>query len=211
LCHALKKNPKNKLPESLLTLNSPGFIGCGFDFSTNSPQTPAFESQLVKARSLFSITDPNAPLPVGVGFLTFNPVGFVENVIPVLAKHRVSGIWLAFPVSGSDHGEIIAAIRSAREKADWAVRVFVQVGDLDSAREAIEQGADVIVSQGVDAGGHQWAHGASVVVMVPEVRDLVEQMGKTEKVAVVAAGGIVDGRGVVASLGLGKFYSTCSV
>ncbi len=85
------------------------------------------------------------------------------------------------------------------------MRVFVQVGDLASTREAIEQGADVIVAQGGDAGGHQWAKGASVMVLVPEVRDLVEEMGKGEKVAVVAAGGIVDGRGVVAALSLGTF------
>ena len=86
------------------------------------------------------------------------------------------------------------------------MRVFVQVGDLSSAGEAIEQGADVVVAQGGDAGGHQWAHGASVVVMVPEVRNLVGQMEKGEEVAVVAAGGVVDGRGVVAALGLGKIY-----
>ena len=84
------------------------------------------------------------------------------------------------------------------------MRVFVQVGNLASAREAIEQGADVIVAQGGDAGGHQWAHGASVVVLVPEVSNLVSQMEKGEEVTVVAAGGVVDGRAVVASLGLGK-------
>lgn len=83
------------------------------------------------------------------------------------------------------------------------MRIFVQVGTLASAREAIEQGADVIVAQGGDAGGHQWTQGVSVMVLVPEVRDLVNQMGKGEQVAVLAAGGIVDGRGVAAALSLG--------
>jgi nitronate monooxygenase len=43
------------------------------------------------------------------------------------------------------------------------------------------------------------------VVMVPEVRNLVDEMGKEKEVAAIAAGGIVDGRGLVAALGLGKF------
>ena len=82
------------------------------------------------------------------------------------------------------------------------MKIFVQVGTLDAATEAMRQGADVVVAQGADAGGHQFKVGAGVAVLVPEVRDLVEKEGKVE-VAVVAAGGLVDGRGVVAGLGLG--------
>jgi nitronate monooxygenase len=127
-------------------------------------------------------------------------------VIPVLSKHRVSGIWLSFPKSGADHGPIISAVRSARERSDWEVKIWVQVGDLACAKEAIEQGAAIIVAQGIDAGGHQWAQGAGVVALVPEVRDLVDQMGKGGEVTVLAAGGIVDGRGVVAGLSLGTLH-----
>lgn len=118
----------------------------------------------------------------------------------------MSGIWLAFPSTSEDHREIIAAIKAAREKENWDVKVFVQVGDVGSAREAVDHGADVIVVQGVDAGGHQWAQGAGVVALVPEVRDLVVEMGKGEEVAVVATGGMVDGRGVAAGLSLGELW-----
>lgn len=69
----------------------------------------------------------------------------------------------------------------------------------------VEQSADILVAQGIDAGGHQWAQGAGAMVVVPEVRNLVDQMGKGNEVAVVAAGGIVDGRGVVTGLSLGRF------
>jgi len=82
--------------------------------------------------------------------------------------------------------------------------VFVQVGTLAAAKEAAMQGADVVVAQGGDAGGHQWKRGASVVGLVPEVMDMVDKQGIEKEVAVVAAGGIVDGRGVVAALGLGE-------
>ena len=189
-------------PFSLLGSNNlPGFIGGGFDFSPTSPQIQAIDAELTKARSLLSLPAAS-PLPIGVGFITFLPTGFTNHLLPVLLTHRVSAIWLSFPHSGTDHAAIIAAIRKLREEQAWAVKIFVQVGTVGAAREAVGQGADVVVAQGTDAGGHQFKAGAGVMVLVPEVRDFVEKEGKGE-VAVVAAGGVVDGRGVVASLGLG--------
>jgi NAD(P)H-dependent flavin oxidoreductase YrpB (nitropropane dioxygenase family) len=47
------------------------------------------------------------------------------------------------------------------------------------------------------------------MVVVPEVRNLVDQMGKGNEVAAVAAGGIVDGRGVVTGLSLGTSSGEC--
>jgi nitronate monooxygenase len=54
-------------------------------------------------------------------------------------------------------------------------------------------------------GGHQWAHGAGIVVLVPKARILVDEMGKEDEVAVVGAGGIVEWKGAVARLSLGEF------
>jgi nitronate monooxygenase len=180
-----------------------GFIGGGFDFSAESPQIPALDKQLQTARSNLNILNLKAPLPVGVGFITLKPAHFAENCLPVLLQHRILAIWLAFPQSGTDHAPVITAIRELREKENWHVKVFVQVGTVEAAKEAIQQGVDVIVAQGGDAGGHQWAKTSSVVGLVPEVVDLVSQLGKEREVAVVAAGGIVDARGVVAGLSLG--------
>ena len=67
----------------------------------------------------------------------------------------------------------------------------------------MEDGCDVVVVQGTDAGGHQWAQGASLITLVPEVRDMLKQDFNGSNVAVIAAGGIVDGRGVAAQLALG--------
>jgi nitronate monooxygenase/enoyl-[acyl-carrier protein] reductase II len=70
-----------------------------------------------------------------------------------------------------------------------------QVIDRAGAERAVAGGADVIVAQGGEAGGHGgWV---STMVMVPEVVDVA---GDTP---VVAAGGIADGRGVAAALALG--------
>jgi nitronate monooxygenase len=64
------------------------------------------------------------------------------------------------------------------------------------AREAVDYGADIIVAQGAEAGGHGIACGT--LSLVPTVVDAVG-----DRVPVVAAGGIADGRGFAASLALG--------
>lgn len=83
--------------------------------------------------------------------------------------------------------------------------VFFQVGTVKDARKAVEDGADVIVAQGVDAGGHQVQQGSGIVSLVPEVKDMIATEFKGKEVVVVAAGGLADGRGVVGALGLGEF------
>ena len=75
--------------------------------------------------------------------------------------------------------------------------LVIQVTDLDEAREALAAGADVIVAQGTDAGGHTGGRGRSAFSFVPVVADLAAP------VPVLAAGGIADGRGVAAALALG--------
>ena len=70
------------------------------------------------------------------------------------------------------------------------------VGSVADAVAAAEAGVDVIVAQGVEAGGH--VHGTtSTLALVPAVVDAVTP------VPVVAAGGIADARGLVAALALG--------
>ncbi|MCJ1236674.1 hypothetical protein MMC14_004656 [Varicellaria rhodocarpa] len=178
-----------------------GFIGGGFDFSSESKQIPALSSELARARNLIHFPSPQATLPVGVGFITFRPEGFVQNIIPVVSEHRPAAIWLFAPASRDQHAEIVPALKSAG--AAWGLKVFVQVGTVQSAREAVEDGCDVLVVQGSDAGGHQWAQGASLISLVPETRDMLSQEFEGANVAVVAAGGIVDGRGIAAQLALG--------
>lgn len=83
--------------------------------------------------------------------------------------------------------------------------VMAMVCTVEDARTVAASGVDVIVAQGSEAGGHRstWtkrsspsAAGVSTMVLVPQVVDAVRQ-------PVVAAGGIADGRGLVAALALG--------
>ena len=76
------------------------------------------------------------------------------------------------------------------------IKVLHQVGSVTAARRAARAGVDVVVAQGVEAGGHV-AGQVATMVLVPRVVDAVAPT------PVVAAGGIADARGVAAALALG--------
>ena len=77
--------------------------------------------------------------------------------------------------------------------------VICQVQTVALAREALRCGADIIVAQGAEAGGHGGARGT--VALVPAVVDAAAKLNPDA--IVLAAGGIADGRGLAAMLMLG--------
>src|SRR3954453_3733698 len=90
-------------------------------------------------------------------------------------------------------GDASDLIQGAR---DAGAIVLVTVGTAEEGRAAAAAGADVVVAQGWEAGGHVWGT-VSTLALVPRVVDAVAP------VPVVAAGGIADGRGLAAVLALG--------
>ena len=74
--------------------------------------------------------------------------------------------------------------------------VLHTVATPEEARRAVDEGVDVVVAQGFEAGGHVWGEVATMP-LVPAVVDAVDP------VPVIAAGGIADGRGLAAALVLG--------
>ncbi|MDF2265253.1 nitronate monooxygenase [Streptomyces coacervatus] len=125
-----------------------------------------------------------AELPWGVGFLTWGvDIGAVEAAL----EHGPEAVMLSF----GDPSPFVERVRAAGAK------LIIQVTDLEEARQAVDLGADVIVAQGSESGGHGARHGRSTLPFVPVVVDLVAP------VPVLAAGGIADGRGVAAALVLG--------
>lgn len=79
---------------------------------------------------------------------------------------------------------------------DSGAKLMMSVGSVDEAKRAADAGADVIVAQGWEAGGHVRGHVANLP-LIPRVVDEVAPL------PVVAAGGIADGRGLAAVLALG--------
>ena len=83
-------------------------------------------------------------------------------------------------------------------------RLVAMVTTADEARTALASGAEAIIAQGSEAGGHRGtfgggeARGGGIVALVPQVVDAVGP-----DIPVVASGGIMDGRGIAAALALG--------
>lgn len=121
---------------------------------------------------------------VGVGFITWD-LARAPDRLDVALAHRPAAVMLSF----GDAAPFLPAIRRA------GARVILQVQTLAAARRAAELGADVIVAQGTEAGGHGAQR--ALFPLLPAVVDAVAP------IPVVGAGGIADGRGLLAALALG--------
>ena len=121
---------------------------------------------------------------VGVGFITWS-MAKRPRVLEMALERRPAAVMLSF-------GEV--APHAARIKQAGAALVC-QVQTVEQARAAAGAGADLLVAQGGEAGGHGMSRGT--LALVPAVVDAVGDL------PVAAAGGIADGRGLAAALMLG--------
>ncbi|MRX49671.1 nitronate monooxygenase [Paracoccus sp. S-4012] len=125
---------------------------------------------------------------VGVGFITWSLQKSPALLTGVL-KHRPAAVMLSF----GDPRPFVDEIRAAR-----AV-LICQCQTIDHVRDALDLGAEVVVAQAAEAGGHGALRGA--LSFIPEAADLIREQSACA--CLVAAGGIADGRGLAAALMLG--------
>ncbi len=124
--------------------------------------------------------------------LTSRPFG-VNHVVSQLDPDAIDvTLELRVPVLSLAWGKAGEVVRRAH---DAGMKVIHQVNTPEEAGRAASDGADVIVAQGAEGGGHVGA--MSTLPLVPQVIDVVNG------VPVLAAGGIADGRGLAAVLILG--------
>jgi enoyl-[acyl-carrier protein] reductase II len=123
--------------------------------------------------------------PFGVDLLTALPRGLEDKV-----RDIIRGGATAFVAGLGVPREVVELCHAS------GLLVVNMCGKVRHAVAAVEAGCDIVVAQGTEAGGHTGR--IATMALVPQVVDAVG-----ERVPVVAAGGIVDGRGLAAALALG--------
>lgn len=116
---------------------------------------------------------------VGIGFFGFLVDATLDDLELAASRSRVVEVFWAAP-----RPDVVARIHGGGALAGW------QVGDVDEARAAVDAGCDLVVVQGVEAGGH--VRGTTPLL---ELLDAVDV-----DVPVVAAGGISSGAAMAAAL-----------
>ena len=121
-------------------------------------------------------------------------VPFGDEAAGVLSDFKPAVVSFHF---GLPSPQLLARVRT------WGAKVLSSATTVDEARWLDTHGADVIIAQGLEAGGHRGMFLSDDVTEQVGTLALVPQIVDAVRVPVIAAGGIVDARSVAAAMALG--------
>jgi nitronate monooxygenase len=158
-----------------------------------------------------------APLPAGDS--NKNPDAMLARLAPYFAELGLPAPSLPKPPSYSFEQQLAAALESGASCFSFTFGVFPEsavraikarkmflIGTATTVEEAIQlekSGVDAIVAQGSEAGGHRGTFAGDFASGMVGCMALVPQVVDAVRAPVIASGGIMDGRGIVAALALG--------
>ncbi|RDB24594.1 Nitronate monooxygenase [Hypsizygus marmoreus] len=169
-----------------------GFMGAGF----LSSQELKRDFQLARQRLNLKASD---PVPIGIGFigwiLELTETSDDPRLTAILDEKPVA-IWFAF---GANLGKYIAHVREYDAKRVHTTIIFVIVNSVEGAlRAANDWKVDVVVAQGIEAGGHGGSESPPLLTLVQAITQAV-----LSGPLIVAAGGISTGLQIAALLTMG--------
>ena len=148
--------------------------GLGVIAAANTPPE-ILEQEILKAKSM---TDK----PFGLNIMLMSPTA--NDALEIAAKLRVPVV----TTGAGSPGKVLERLKPL------GTTVIPVVASITQARRVEKQGADAVIAEGMEAGGHIGE--LTTMVLTPQVSGAV-------KIPVICAGGVADGRGVVAAFALG--------
>jgi nitronate monooxygenase len=163
------------------------------NFFCHTPPAPSAEREAAWRKALAPYfkeygIDP-ATIPAGPGRAPFS-----KEAIDALEEFRPRVVSFHF---GLPPAELLTRVKS------WGSKVISSATTVAEARWLEAHGADAVIAQGNEAGGHRGLFLSDDISTQPGTFALLPQVVRAVKVPVIAAGGIADARGIGAAMALG--------